>query len=415
MDPREALRIAARSIRAHRLRSGLTVVGMVIGIASVIAFATFGASVQAAVIGDIGDTNANNVFITPASVDDESPGGEELAATRPVFTDIDVDRLREVPGVEAVIPQGLVGLSSVTYGNRTIAQQRATATVTETFTAADTIDGRGFEAGTREAVLNEAATRSFERNVTVGSTLQLTLASGETRNVTVVGIVSGTRGGFLSGFGDDAPRIFLPVDPFYATVVESPSVGADVRVYPQLTVVAAPDAVPSVEAGTEAYLTGESDAAQLLAEGVEIRVQTSEDIVGAIQDVISQITRFVTGIAVISLVVAAIGIANITLVSVTERTKEIGIMKAVGATNRDTMQLFLTESVLLGTAGAVLGVPVGLAVAWGATRFAEVGFTPAVGWMGFAVVVGVGVGIVAGLYPAWRASKVDPIDALRYE
>jgi len=415
MDPREALRIAARSIRAHRLRSGLTVVGMVIGIASVIAFATFGASVQAAVIGDIGDTNANNVFVTPASVDDESPGGEELAATRPVFTDIDVDRLRELPGVEAVIPQGLVGLSSVTYGNQTVAQQRATATVSETFTDADTIDGRGFETGTREAVLNEAAARSFERNVTVGSTLQLTLASGETRNVTVVGIVSGTRGGFLSGFGDDAPRIFLPVDPFYTTVVESPSVGADVRVYPQLTVVAAPDAVPSVEAEAEAYLTGESDAAQLLAEGIEIRVQTSEDIVGAIQDVISQITRFVTGIAVISLVVAAIGIANITLVSVTERTKEIGIMKAVGATNRDTMQLFLTESVLLGTAGAVLGVPVGLAVAWGATRFAEVGFTPAVEWMAFAVVVGVGVGIVAGLYPAWRASKVDPIDALRYE
>ena len=415
MDPREAFRIAARSIRAHRLRSGLTVVGMVIGIASVIAFATFGASVQAAVIGDIGDTNANNVFVTPASIDDDSPGGEELAATRPVFTQIDVDRLRDQPGVEAVIPQGLVGLSSVTYGNQTVAQQQATATVPETFTDADTVAGRGFEMGAQEAVLNEAAARSFEQNVTVGSTLQLTIASGETRNVTVVGIVSGTRGGFLSGFGDDAPRIFLPVEPFYTPVVESPSVGADVRVYPQLTVVAAPDAVPSVEAETEAYLTGDSDAAQLLAEGVEIRVQTSEDIVGAIQDVISQITRFVTGIAVISLVVAAIGIANITLVSVTERTKEIGIMKAVGATNRDTMQLFLTESVLLGTAGAVLGVPVGLAVAWGATRFADVGFIPAIDWMIFAIVVGVGVGIVAGLYPAWRASKVDPIDALRYE
>jgi putative ABC transport system permease protein len=90
-------------------------------------------------------------------------------------------------------------------------------------------------------------------------------------------------------------------------------------------------------------------------------------------------------------------------------------MKAVGATNRDTMQLFLTESVLLGTTGAVLGVPVGLAVAWGATRFAEVGFRLAVDWMGFAVVVGIGVGIAAGLYPAWRASRVDPIDALRYE
>jgi putative ABC transport system permease protein len=415
MDPSEALRIAARSIRAHRLRSGLTVVGMVIGIASVVAFATFGASVQAAVIGDIGDTNANNVFVTPASVDDDSPGGADLAATRPVFTAIDTDRLREQPGVEAVIPQGLVGLSSATYGDQTVAQRQATATVPGTFTESNTVAGRGFESGAAEAVLNEAAAASFERNVTVGSTLELTLASGETRNVTVVGIVSGTRGGFLSGFGGDTPRIFLPVDPFYATVVESPSVGADVRVYPQLTVVASPEAVPAVKDRTETYLTTDSDAAQLLGEGVEIRVRTSEDVVGAIQDVISQITRFVTGIAVISLVVAAIGIANITLVSVTERTKEIGIMKAVGATNRDTMQLFLTESVLLGTTGAVLGVPVGLAVAWGATRFAEVGFRLAVDWIGFAVVVGIGVGIVAGLYPAWRASRVDPIDALRYE
>ena len=415
MDPSEALRIAARSIRAHRLRSGLTVVGMVIGIASVVAFATFGASVQAAVIGDIGDTNANNVFVTPASVDDDSPGGADLAATRPVFTAIDTDRLREQPGVEAVIPQGLVGLSSATYGDQTVAQRQATATVPGTFTESNTVAGRGFESGAAEAVLNEAAAASFERNVTVGSTLELTLASGETRNVTVVGVVSGTRGGFLSGFGGDTPRIFLPVDPFYSTVVESPSVGADVRVYPQLTVVASPEAVPAVKDRTETYLTTDSDAAQLLGEGVEIRVRTSEDVVGAIQDVISQITRFVTGIAVISLVVAAIGIANITLVSVTERTKEIGIMKAVGATNRDTMQLFLTESVLLGTTGAVLGVPVGLAVAWGATRFADVAFTPAVDWMIFAVVVGVGVGIVAGLYPAWRASRVDPIDALRYE
>ena len=415
MDPSEALRIATRSIRAHRLRSGLTVVGMVIGIASVVAFATFGASVQAAVIGDIGETNANNVFVTPASVDDDSPGGAELAATRPVFTAIDVDRLREQPGVEAVIPQGVIGLSSATYGSDTIAQRQATATVSETFTDANTVAGRGFESGAEEAVLNEAAARSFERNVTVGSTLRLTLASGETRNVTVVGIVSGTRGGFLSGFGDATPRIFLQVDPFYTTVVESPSVGADVQVYPQLTVIATPDAVPAVKDRTEAYLTGDSDATRLLGEGVEIRVQTSGDVVGAIQDVISQITRFVTGIAVISLVVAAIGIANITLVSVTERTKEIGIMKSVGATNRDTMQLFLTESVLLGTTGAVLGVPVGLAVAWGAARFADVALTLAVDWMAFAVVVGVGVGIVAGLYPAWRAARVDPIDALRYE
>ncbi|RLM53699.1 ABC transporter permease [Halobellus sp. Atlit-31R] len=414
MEFSEALRIAARSIRAHRLRSGLTVVGMVIGIASVIVFATFGASVQAAVIADIGDTNANNIFVTPASGDDGPPGSFS-GFGQPVFTEIDVERLREQSGVEAVVPQGIVGLSTMTYGEQTIAQRQATATVPATFTESTLVSGEAFALGANETVLNEAAAGAFDRNVTVGSTVELTLASGATRTVTVVGITSGTRGGFVSGFGEATPRVYLPADPFYEATVESPSVGADVRAYPQVTVVADPNAVESVTEATEEYLTTESDAAQLVSGETEIRVQTSGDIVDAIQQVISRITRFVTGIAVISLVVAAIGIANITLVSVTERTKEIGIMKAVGATNRDTMQLFLTESALLGTIGAVVGVPVGLAVAWGATRFAEVGFTIAGDWVVFAVGVGVGVGIVAGLYPAWRASKVDPIEALRYE
>jgi putative ABC transport system permease protein len=138
-------------------------------------------------------------------------------------------------------------------------------------------------------------------------------------------------------------------------------------------------------------------------------------VVEEIQDVIDRITRFVTGIAVIALVVGAIGIANITLVSVTERTKEIGIMKAVGATNRDTMQLFLTEAVLLGGIGAIVGVPLGLLVGFGAAVYAEVSFTLPIDWIVFSVVMGVTTGVVAGLYPAWRASKVDPIEALRYE
>lgn len=414
MELGESIRIAARSIRAHRLRSGLTVLGMVIGIASVIVFATFGASVQAEVVGSVGSTNANNVFVVPAETDEGGPGG--LGATgRPLFTQVDVDRLRGIDGVRAVIPQGIVPLSSAAVDNQTVSQRGAIATVPAAFDEASLVAGRGFEPGSQEVVLNQAAARSFAANVTVGDRMRLTLASGETRNVTVVGIVSGTRGDFTSSFGGDDPRLYLPADPFYTTTVRSPSLDADVAAYPQVTVVADPRRVSEVKRSVDDYMQTESDAARLLPEGIEIRVQTGGDIVAEIEELIGQITRFVTGIAVISLVVAAIGIANITLVSVTERTKEIGIMKAVGATNRDTMQLFLTESVLLGTTGAVLGVPVGLAVAWGATRFADVAFTPAVDWMIFAVVVGVGVGIVAGLYPAWRAARVDPIDALRYE
>ena len=414
MEVGESVRIAVRSIRAHRLRSALTVLGMVIGIASVIVFATFGASVQAEVVGSVGQTNANNVYLVPGGTGEGGPGA--LGATgSPLFTDVDVDRLREIDGVRAVIPQGIVPLSAIEYEGRTIAQRGATATVPGTITDQYLVDGRAFRTGSREAVLNREAASAFGENVTVGDTLQLTLASGETRNVTVVGIVSGTRGGFSTGFGDGTPRVYLPVDPFYRTTVRSPTLDADVTAYPQVTVVADPRRVSTVKAAVAEYALGDSDAAQLLPEGTEIRVQTGGDIVNEIEELIGQITRFVTGIAVISLVVGAIGIANITLVSVTERTKEIGIMKAVGATNRDTMQLFLVESALLGTLGAIVGVPIGLVVAYAGTRFAEVGFTVATDWLVFAVLVGVGVGILAGLYPAWRASKVDPIDALRYE
>jgi len=134
-----------------------------------------------------------------------------------------------------------------------------------------------------------------------------------------------------------------------------------------------------------------------------------------VASVIERITRFVTGVAVIGLVVGAIGIANIMLVSVTERTREIGVMKAVGARNRDVLVLFLVEAGLLGTIGAVLALPVGLVVGYAATRYAEVTFALAPTWMVTAVAVGVVVGVVAGLYPAWRAARVDPIDALRYE
>ena len=413
MDPRETLRIAGRSIRAHRLRSTLTVIGIVIGIASVVVFASFGASVEASVVDDIGGTDANNVYLLPGSTDDEGPaGGPGLA--QPVFTERDVTQLREIEGVERVLPRGIVQLSAVEHDGRTVAQQQATATTPATFDNDSVVAGRGFRQGAAELVLNERAAAAFPGNLSVGDEVTLQFASGDRETLTVVGVVSGTRGGFLSSFGGVQSRYYLPTEPYYRTTTESPTLGVDQKAYPQVTVTTEPTAVQSARAEIEAYAP-QSDAARLLPAGFEVVVQTSGDVVEEIQDVIDRITRFVTGIAVIALVVGAIGIANITLVSVTERTKEIGIMKAVGATNRDTMQLFLTEAVLLGGLGAVVGVPLGLLVGFGAAEYAEVAFTLPVDWIVFSVAMGVTTGVVAGLYPAWRASKVDPIEALRYE
>ena len=410
MDPQESLRIAARSIRSHKLRSTLTVIGVVIGIASVVTFATFGASVKADVVGNVAGSGANNVYVFGQPADEE--GFEQ--ALQPVFTEHDVEQMTAMEGVQTVIPRGTVQVNSVTHSGDTVALQQVTATVPATVTNDSVVEGRAFRSGANETVVNEAAAASFAQNVTVGD--RLTVArSNETWTLTVVGIVNGTAGELpIGGFGPD-PRVYVPADPYYDTVVESPNQGVRQRAYPQLTVVADPVETLTVTERVESYLGADADARQLAPDGIELVARTSGDFAEEISDVIEQITRFVTGIAVIALVVGAIGIANIMLVSVTERTREIGIMKAVGARNRDVMELFLLEATLLGTGGALLGLPLGLAVGWAATRYAEVGFALAPTWSVLAVLVGVLVGVVAGLYPAWRAARVDPIDALRYE
>jgi len=411
MDPLEAVRIALRSVRGHKLRSSLTVLGVVIGIASVITVATFGASVQADVVGEIEGTSVANVYAfgTPTDEDDFD------RVVQPVFTERDVAELAALDGVRAVIPRGTVAASSISRGDETVARQRLTATTPATFDEEKMVAGRGFRSGANEAVLNERAAAQFRTNVTVGDTLTIALAGNGTREVTVVGIVEGTRGQLpVSTFAERA-RVFVPVDPFYDTVVESPTLGVRQRAYPQVTVVTDPKTTAETRAAVETYLRESSDARQLTPEGTELVARTGGDFVERIGDVIDRITRFVTGIAVIALVVGAIGIANIMLVSVTERTREIGVMKAVGARSRDVMGLFLIEAAVLGAVGAVLGLPLGVAVGFGATVYAEVGFALAPAWMAIAVLVGVLVGAVAGLYPAWRAARVDPIDALRYE
>ncbi|MGB9932375.1 ABC transporter permease [Haloarcula amylolytica] len=411
MDTGESVRITLRSIRAHKLRSALTVVGVVIGIASVITFATFGASVEAEIVGDIETSNAGNIYVfgTPSGDDDFD------RTLQPVFTEYDVQQLEGIQGVQAVLPRGIVQTQSIQHGNRTLARQQVTATRPASITDGVLVEGRSFEADEEAVVVNERMAGSFSQNLTTGERLTMTMPDGSERNVTVVGVVNGTRGEVPVREFARQPRVYVPIDPFYDSVVESPSAGVRQRAYPQVTLVVDPRAIPETQSAIQAYISGDADARSLSADDTELVARSGNDFVEEISDVIERITRFVTGIAVIALVVGAIGIANVMLVSVTERTREIGIMKAVGARNRDVMQVFLVEAALLGTIGSLLGVPLGLVVGYGATRYAEVAFSLAPLWMALAVGVGVLVGVVAGLYPAWRAARVDPIDALRHE
>jgi putative ABC transport system permease protein len=412
MDAREIVRLAGRSLRGHKLRSALTIIGIVIGIAAVVTFVTLGASLKADIVGEIDQSTANNVYVL------STPGEDQGFPDRPqaVFTENDLETLRGIEGVQSVVPQGTIAISSLTLGNETIARQQLTATTPAAFDRAVFRSGRAFEADASEVVINDQARTVFERNLTVGDNITVGLRGNATATVTVVGVVNRTGSQLPFQTFAAQPRFYVPAQRYYETTVQSPTLPGNPRqqAYPQVTVVANPATLTATQERVGAALNG-TDAAQLQPQGYTLTARTSGDIADGLADLVDRLTRFVTGLALISLVVGAIGIANIMLVSVTERTREIGIMKSVGGGRRDILLLFLSEAALLGGIGAIVAIPVGLAGGYVVTSYAEIGMTLAPVWFGVAIGVGVLVGIVAGLYPAWRAARVDPIDALRYE
>ncbi|WP_121821133.1 ABC transporter permease [Halostella salina] len=410
MRLRESLRLAWRSIRGHKLRSALTTLGVVIGVAAVITFVTLGVSLSAGILGEVGAEDASTVYVWASPPDQEGgPGqGAEL-----VFTPRDVERLNEVDGVEAAFPWSPVPTESVAHGNETVPlRQGVYATGAAYLDPADIGEGERFTEGEREVVINPAMAERFDRNVSVGDEIGVTVPGLGRQNATVVGVLATSEGQSpFEGFGNE-PRVYLPADPYYTSLSGDDAV----RYYSIAVRATGVDSVDEAREGTRTYLeSNASDASEFLGEDLELTLQTSEELLDQLRTVLDQLTSFVTGIAVISLIVGAIGIANIMLVSVTERTREIGIMKAVGAQNRDVLTLFLTEAVILGVMGAVGGVLLGAAGGWAVTEYADLPLTYPFEWFAVAVAVGVLVGIAAGLYPAWRAARTDPIEALRYE
>jgi len=403
MKPLQSLRMSWRAIRGHPLRSILTVLGVVIGVAAVITFVTLGASLQEDILVEVGSDEASNIYVNagPEGTDQGGPG----FGAQPVFTSRDVDAVGDLEGVEGVTPYTIWLTETIRYRGQTVTRQDALRVTTPSYLAGEEFAaGRAFEAGTDEAVLTPDAAAMFETNVTVGDTITVDAAGGSS-NLTVVGILASDESLSPAEGFSTSPRIYA-----------SPDVVGASRFLFLIVDAGDPTDVATAKENTLAYLNDESDARNSLPADYGFQLQTAEDLLGQIREILDLLTGFVTGIALISLVVGAIGIANIMLVSVTERTREIGIMKAVGAQNRDVLQLFLTEAVILGVVGAILGTVLGAGVGFAATEVIgiETYVFPSF-WAGVAVLVGIVVGVVAGLYPAWNAAKTDPIDALRYE
>ncbi|ELY55122.1 ABC transporter permease [Natronolimnohabitans innermongolicus] len=456
MRPLESLRLSWRSIRGHKLRSSLTTLGIVIGIAAVIAFVTLGASLQAGVIGDISPDDQRNVYGWAADPDTE---GGPLAGAQPVFSQDDLDELESREEIDAAYGYMPISTQALVYEGELSPQSDALVAAGPTYIREDTLDeGRQFEQGEREAVINPAVAGQFEEDVEVGDEITVALQGGEQTSVTVVGITETSEG--LSPFEgfEPSPRIYVPTDPYYTEDAagdipgggdgggtDGPGAGddggggdggddedadeqnddgigggdGDGALFLAIVVEAPTADDDDVDAAREsalAYLEGDdSDAGELLGDDLAVTLQTSAELLQQLEDVLSLLQNFIVGIAAISLLVGSIGIANIMLVSVTERTREIGIMKAVGAQNREILGLFLAEAVILGVVGAILGTVLGLVTGYLGVWYIDLPLVYPYEYVALAIVVGVVVGIASGLYPAWRAARTDPIDALRYE
>jgi putative ABC transport system permease protein len=426
----ESLRMAGASLWSHKLRSVLTVLGVVIGITSVLAVVTVGQSLEKSIVAGFNTVDDRTLFVTcnldTSGVGEGPPDCQGLGR---IFSNRDAAYVRSLPSVSSVIAQAQLPIEGLRIDGRFVSFP-ALSTAPPNSDVVSRLaggyhSGDVFRAGEPEVVLSYDVAERLGGGVgtgellPLGKTFEVIGYNNLTDNVTVVGILSKEDNPFVQFTTN---TIFAPIDRYYTIPLqESPVTGDNVLLFEGLAVVSrTPQELDEAKAATRAYFESpESDAYHFRVSGTEVYVASASDITEAIGTVLDQVTLFISAIAIVSLVVGAIGIANIMLVSVTERTREIGVMKAIGARDGEVLVLFLLEATLIGLVGAVIGVALGLGAGVAIIKLVP-GFEDFIvaipyDWVGIALAVGILTGILAGFMPARRATKIQPIQALAYE
>jgi putative ABC transport system permease protein len=399
-----AILLALREIRRNVLRSSLTILGIVIGVAAVITMVTIGDGATAQIQADIQKlgTNLLQVFRGQGF---GGPGGARSAS--PPFSIEDVNAIgAEIAGVKAVAPSSNSSTQAI-FGN-TNWSTSVTGTNDKFLEVRDwtLASGRNFSeselrGGAAVCILgNTVKQELFGEQDPVGQSIRLSRISCQ-----VIGLLS-AKG--QSGFGQDQDDlVVIPLRTLQRRMAGNSDVGA--------ILVSARDGVATEKV--------QADLERLLRERRKIRPNTEDDFnirdLKEVSSTFTSTTRVLTAllgaVAAVSLVVGGVGIMNIMLVSVTERTREIGTRLAVGAMARDVLLQFLVEAVVLAALGGIIGIILGLSVGALATSAFKVPFVMNAGIIFLSFAFSAAVGIVFGYFPAQRAAQLDPIEALRHE
>lgn len=401
----EHLNEASQSLKSTRTRTLLTILGVAIGVASITAILSLSGGIMNVISRQVSSLEGNIILVRPGSPSYNSrtsftaPLNQQMYSTS-TLAERDIRTIAKIEGVKEVAPLMTI-TGSLKNGDTVLNDSLIVATSPELASIAsfEVRDGQFIDSVTNPntAVIGQqVAIDLFGTELPIGQTFTV---RGQV--FTVIGILARTND----------PINFNAID-FDRAVIVNMEAGKDLHSgksqIQQINIRAEkPEIVDRVVATVEHELKDDRNGEQdfTLISGEEVARPTNQLFVA--------VSGVMTAIAAISLVVGGIGIMNIMLVAVAERTREIGLRKAIGASNRNILEQFMAESLVMGLLGGLVGYVAGYAIAFAVSRFLT--FTPVLSWeiAGIAFGISVTVGVLFGLYPAIRAARKDPIESLR--
>jgi len=411
----EFFSIAIKSLLSNKLRSALTMLGMIIGVGAVIILMSVGQGLQNYITSTFEEMGSNLLFVTPANPD--APGITAMApgyATASLTMD-DAEAMRDIRSVIAVNPTN-ENFVKLIAGNESVSVViEGTTPEFQQLYNFEIASGRYIsevDIARRDMVVvlgSKTAEELFGSDDAVGQQVKM-----RDKRFTVIGVLA-PRGMSSFGFSWDE-MVITPITTYQARLFAQKTPSGEDAVQSIVVQVASAEVMDEVIEDIETLLRKRHRIAE--DEDNDFAVMSLEQMLGIFETITLALTVFLGLIGGISLLVGSIGIMNIMLVSVTERTREIGLRKAIGAKRRDILTQFLLEAAMLSLVGGAVGLTGAWLVAWGISQIDLGGFSINAVVSPFIVILAVSVsifiGLVSGIYPAIRAARLNPIDALRY-